>query len=196
MSYRFVNQPLVSGLYEPEGIYLSFPFRGTGRLLQTWGANAEFYRGFEYNGVQLKGHTGLDFAVEPQAEFVAVDQGRVVEISREPGGFERYIKIEHRWGESLYAFVGRIHAESGQLIVRGATLATAGEALSSLAGMTLFHFAIRISPFNRFDGYGGFTDPLPFLNPSDLAASEPDEGSTLEYSPHKMAEERPSMRRP
>ena len=196
MSFRFVNQPLVSGLYEPEGIYLSFPFRGAGHLLQRWGDNAEFYRAFQYNGVQLAGHTGLDFAVEPQAELVAVDQGRVVEISHEPGGFERYIKIEHRWGESLYAFIGRIQAESGKLVSRGAPIAHAGAALSTFHGMTLFHFAIRIAPFNRFDGYGGFTDPLPYLNPVNLSDAEEDLDQEIEYTPHKMAEEHPSLRRP
>lgn len=196
MSFRFVHQPLLSGLYEPEGIYLTLPFVGRGRLLQRWGDHREFYEHFQYNGVPMKGHTGLDFAVEPQTELVAVDQGRIVEISYDAGGFERYIKIEHRWGESLYAFVGRIQAESGKLVTRGASIARAAAALSSLHDLTLFHFAIRIAPFNRFDGYGGFTDPLPYLNPVDVSDAEEDPGDEIEYTPHKMAEEHPSMRRP
>lgn len=36
-SYKFVNRPLESGLYEPEGIYLSSPFAGRATLLQGWG---------------------------------------------------------------------------------------------------------------------------------------------------------------
>ena len=209
MPYRFVNQPLQSGLYEPEGIYLNPPVGATGWLLQRWGEHSEYYAQFTYNGIPLNGHTGLDFAVPAHSSVFAVDHGRVVEISYEPGGFERYLKLEHRWGESLYAFVGRVPVDSGQIVERGAEIAQMGgptldpafgpsgqdehAATDEIwaAGSTLFHFAVRIAPFNRFDGYGGFTDPLPYLNPGDIVIPD----APRAYQPHPMPVEKPAMRR-
>jgi murein DD-endopeptidase MepM/ murein hydrolase activator NlpD len=201
-------QPLLSGLYEPEGIYLNAPFDGTWPILQFWGSHAEYYAQFKYNGVPLKGHPGIDFGIDPGVTLVAVDSGRVVEISVEPGGFERYIKLEHRWGESLYARIGKIQVESGQSIKRGDPIALSGPPMDGQPAH--LHFAVRIAPFNRFDGWGGFSDPLPFLNPNSVQADEgpgyersygreyenADDPEDPELRPHPMAVERPGMRRP
>lgn len=195
MSYKFVNQPLRSGLYEPEGIYLGLPFRGPGRLAQPWGAHPEFYGEYQYNGVAVRGHLGIDFAVSPGARLVAVDQGRVIEISYEAGGFERYIKLEHRWGESFYAHVGEVTVESGQMVGRGDELGLAKTMQDDGSERPVFvHFGIRVLPYNRFDGWGGFSDPLPFLNPAEVGSLE--DGGAEPFAPPPMAEESPSMRRP
>gem|GEM_PF-877549 len=194
VSYKFVGQPLASGLYEPEGVYLSAPFTGQGRILQTWGANPTYYAQFKYNGTPLQGHIGVDFGLPPETTLLAVDQGRVMEISYEADGFERYIKIEHHWGESFYARVGEIEVESGQLVVRGDKIGAVDDA-GRQGSIPYFHFAIRVFPYNRFDGWGGFSNPLPFMDPSSLF-SENEFDNPVIFEPQAMASEGPGMRRP
>jgi hypothetical protein len=63
--------------------------------------------------------------------------------------------------------------------------------------MIWFHFGVRISPFNRYDGWGGFADPMPFLPPgSVLPSEEAEEKQQGGYTPHPMAEDKPGLRRP
>ncbi len=200
MSFRFATQKLVSGLYEPEGIYLHRPFEGSAILSQAWNDQPEYYAAHSYNGIPLKGHNGVDFIVTAGAQLLAVDPGRVTEVGFERGGFERYLKIEHRWGESLYAFLGEISVDAGQIVLRGASVATV---LSEQGSNPFFHLGIRVSPFNRLDGYGGFTDPLPFINPDDfIYPIDIDitelEGDTKTFSAtrHRMLIEQANSRRP
>ena len=194
MKYKFTTQPLLSGLYEPEGIYLSTPFDGECPLIQFWGQHPDFYHQYKYNGVPLKGHPGLDFGMAPGADLFAVDNGRVTEISYEPGGFERYLKVEHRWGESFYAHLGEITVEAGQIVKRNSFIARA--AANRLGLPPHLHFGIRIAPYNRFDGWGGFADPLPYLNPSNILLPDSDTEGDHSFQPQPMIEEKPGLRRP
>lgn len=203
MSYKFLNRPFEDGAYEPEGIYLSPPVEGEGLIVQLWGDNSEHYSHFTYNGVPLKGHNGLDFLVNPGVNVLAVDPGRVTEIGEERGGLGRYLKLEHRWGESLYAHIDTILPDAGQQVERGMPIAIIGDlALVDYTNRatlrpTYLHFAIRIKPFNRFDGWGGFVDPLPYLNPVRLqfVADLPPE-QTPDLPPHGMMHEHGQNRRP
>ncbi len=196
MPFRFVSQPLQSGLYEPEGIYLGLPYAGDGIVLQAWGLHSEFYGQFTYNGIALKGHNGVDFGVAPFTSLLAVDDGKVNEISMDRGGFQRYIKLEHRWGESLYTFIGDVTVDSGQNIDRGLPLASAGPLIDAESPYALLHFGIRVAPYNRFDGWGGFSNPLIYMNPADLHFPENDEAKDLIENPHSMVAESGQMRRP
>jgi len=183
-----------TGQYEPEGIYLFPPLEGDCLLLQGWGENPAYHARFTYNGIALKGHPGLDMAAARGAPVMAADAGKVTEISMEAGGFGRYIKTEHRWGESIYAHLGTILVEAGQVVARGQTLARLET--SKQRYWPHLHFAIRINPFNRFDGWGGFSDPLPFLYVSEVTKPEendPEEGSSDLLPP--MLVERPGVRR-
>ena len=105
-------------------------------VLQFWGQHPDHYVQYRYNGVTLKGHIGIDFGMAPGTALFAVDNGRVVEISFENGGFERYIKLEHRWGESFYAHLGEIVVESGQLIKRNEHITRSGPNKFGLAFRT------------------------------------------------------------
>ena len=196
MKYKNMTQPLLAGLYEPEGIYLSTPFDNAARVLQFWGQYPEHYAQYKYSGIPLKGHIGIDFALEPGSHLFAADHGRVMEISFEMGGFERYIKLEHRWGESFYAHLGEIPVEAGQLVKRNELIARSGRPSNGLPPH--LHFGVRITPYNRFDGWGGFSDPLPFLNPANILLPDGEEGEEIEpaFVPHPMTAERVGMRRP
>lgn len=199
MSNRPERYIQLANQYEPEGIHLILPFEGEAVLLQGWGDNPEFHTRFTYNGVPLKGHPGLDFLLPASSSVLAVDAGRVVEISHEPGGFGRYIKLEHRWGESLYAHLGDVLVESGQRVERGRKLALT-ELLRRPYPAHL-HLGIRVTPYNRLDGWGGFTDPLPFLYMTESIGNP--EASEDDASPARdetelppMLQERAGIRRP
>ncbi len=205
MSFKFASQKLLNGLFEPEGIYLTPPFEDELPVTQGWGACPEFYGQWRYNGIPLKGHVGIDVRIAPGARLFAMDAGKVTEISVDRGGFEHYIKIEHRWGESFYANTGEALVEAGQCVARGDALATAAQldptapgarAAGATAGV-IFHFAIRVLPWNRYDGWGGFCDPLPYLAPGCVYLPE-DAGDDERISvpPHPMTDDLPGMRRP
>lgn len=185
--------------YEPEGIFLTFPIEiAEAVVLQGWGENPAYHNQFTYNGVRLKGHPGIDLAAPPNAAILAADQGRVSEISRDPAGLGRYVKIEHRWGESLYAQLGAISVESGQSVKNGQIIAQA-EIVSRGCPIHM-HFAIRIHPYNRFDGWGGFHDPTPFLYVTELKRTsengETENDVEISQDIPTMLLEKTGMRRP
>jgi murein DD-endopeptidase MepM/ murein hydrolase activator NlpD len=200
MTFKFVGQPLLTGRYEPEGIYLQSPLTGRVAVMQLWGEHTEFYGQFTYYGVPVKGHPGIDLAALVGAHVHTVDAGRVVELSFEPGGFGRYVKIDHVWGESLYAHLAETLVDAGQTVARGALVALSGDNDGQLTPH--LHFAIRIRPFNRFDGWGGFSDPLPYLSSTDLWLPDDtgDEGAApvvvSPTPPPPLAQEKSGMRRP
>jgi len=196
--------------YQPEGIYLNQLTNPVGLLVQKWGEAKEYYAQYKYNGIHLAGYFGLGFQVEKGASVLAADTGRVMEISIDEGGLNKYIKIEHWWGESIYALLGKIHVVSGQTVERGNQIATVGKIFPQQVDgqkTNRFHFCLRIDPYDRFDGWGGFTDPLPYINPSSiiyLADTNSEQISTEKkdnekdslYKPLPFVEELPYMRRP
>ena len=194
MNYNFTLHPLEAGFYEPEGIYLSTPYDGSHKILQFFGQHPDHYSQYLYNNTELKGHPGIDIDMPPGTDLFAVDDGRVMEISNEAGGFERYIKVEHRWGESLYAHVGDILVEAGQHIKRNGCIARSG--INHHNVVDHLHFAIRTNPYNRLDGWGGFSDPLPYMNPANIVLPEDDDELAPSATLHPMARETSSIRRP
>ena len=143
---------------------LAAPFAGVFRLSRGWGSAPEYYKRFVYSGVPLKGHNGLDFALPIGTPLLAVDAGHVMWIGFEEGGFGHYVKLGHDWGESLYAHLDRVPLmEMGQRVTVGQQIGSSGNSGGS-TGPHL-HFGIRIAPYKRGDGWGGFTDPLAYLDP-------------------------------
>lgn len=199
MSVRNLRYIQFAGQTEPEGIHLTLPLDAeTAQVLQGWGDHVAYHAQFTYNGVPLKGHPGVDLLATPGAPILATDRGRVSEISNEPGGLGRYVKLDHSWGESLYAQAGEILVETGQAVERGQPIARA-EMIRRPYPVHL-HFAIRVHPYNRFDGWGGFSDPTPFLYVAELipvteSAELDDEDKILQTIP-PMVFETKGLRRP
>ena len=199
MSTRPERYIQLANQYEPEGIFLTYPVEAAEAIvLQGWGENPAYHAQFTYNGARLKGHPGIDLEAAPGVSIMAADQGRVIEISLDPGGLGRYVKIEHRWGESLYAQLGEIVVESGQAVKSGQRIAQAE--MFSRSHPVHLHFAIRIHPFNRFDGWGGYSDPTPYLYVTELKRLAEndiqDDSSNEQKIIPLMRMEKPGMRRP
>ncbi len=141
---------------------LAKPFQGDYPVTQTFGENPTFYAQFLYDGVPLKGFNGIDFAVPIGGSILATDDGEVKSVSFEAENFGHYILLEHAWGESLYAHLDQVNVKIGQVVRRGDVIARSGN--SGVANGPFLHFGIRINPYVRTDGWGGFSDPLPYLN--------------------------------
>ena len=147
------------------GAYLGSPFQGNFGIAQLWGENPQIYGQITYDGVRLLGHNGIDFLTPVGTPITAVDNGVIQEIVyNDPSGFGNFVKVRHSWGEALYAHLNTIDVQTGRQVTRGDVLGTTGNTGFSFGPH--LHFAIRISPYSRTDGWGGFSDPLPYLTPS------------------------------
>jgi hypothetical protein len=187
-------------------MYLHAPFIGTFGISQLWGENPQVYSRFTYDGVSLKGHNGIDFLTPTGTPLAAVDAGVVADaIYADPGGFGNYIKLVHRWGESLYAHMDTLAVTKGQEVEKGQVMGTSGN--TGFSGGPHLHFAIRITPIVRTDGWGGFSDPLPYMQPEDvhlpayvLRDVGPADTVSPEPAPHDfapgMGPEIPGVKRP
>lgn len=140
---------------------IRYPFDGKYQMSQRFGGNAAFYGQFTYDGVPLKGHNGLDFSLPTGTAIVAVAAGNVMETGFEANGFGNYVKLQHQWGESLYAHLSSIKVEETDSMKVGEVVGLSGNTGAS-TGPHL-HFGIRIAPYTRRDGWGGFSDPEPYL---------------------------------
>ena len=146
------------------GAYLALPFQGSFGISQLWGENPDIYSRFTYDNVPLRGHNGIDFLTPIGTPVVAVDSGTVAEtVVNDSTGFGQYIKVNHNWGEAFYGHLSGISVTPGQPVARGAVLGATGNTGFSFGPH--LHFAIRINPYTRADGWGGFADPLPYFDP-------------------------------
>lgn len=148
-------------------LFLGLPFVGEFGISQLWGENAAFYSRYSYEGAALLGHNGVDFLTPSGTSVLATDTGEVAQTGFEPGGFGNYILLRHSWGESVYAHLETSDVQPGQTVGRGAMIGRSGNTGGS-TGPHL-HFAIRIHPYTRTDGWGGYSDPLPYLDPKAIA---------------------------
>lgn len=168
---RLVGPPAkLSGSNVPDkasASYLYPPYLGWFGVSQLWGENPQRYGQINYAGTPLKGHNGIDFCLPVGTPLTAVDDGTVVAaVYNDPTGFGHYVKLQHRWGESLYAHLESLSVQTGQQVARGDVLGISGN--SGMSSGPHLHFAIRINPFDYRDGWGGFSDPLPYFNPADI----------------------------
>jgi len=148
------------------GHYLAAPFDGRYGISQLWGENPDYYNRYSYDGVALKGHNGIDFLTPSGTLLFAADGGEVAQAGFEAGGFGNYVLLRHAWGESIYAHMDSIAVALGQVVGRGQFIGMSGNSGGSLGPH--LHFSIRVNPYRRADGWGGFSDPLPYLPPGSF----------------------------
>ena len=147
-------------------ISLGVPYSGNHPVTQLWGENPQVYGQFPYDGVPLKGHNGIDIGTPVGSSILAADAGTVTNADFLAGGYGNWVRVTHRWGHSDYAHLNRSIVRPGQAVGKGTVLGESGNSGNS-TGPHL-HFSIRIEPYSRKDGWGGFCDPMPFLDQSKL----------------------------
>ncbi len=143
------------------------PFRGDFELTQAFGENPAIYRRFN-----LPGHNGLDWGMPVGEEILAVDEGFVILVKEEAGGFGRHIKIQHQWGQSLYAHLSQFKAVLNQPVKQGDVIGLSGN--SGFSTGPHLHFGMRTKPYEKNDGWYGYTNPQRYLKwPAAGAIAQP-----------------------
>lgn len=147
------------------------------RVTQPFGVNGSYYSQFKVDGVPLKGHNGVDFGTPVNTPIVAADEGVVIEQFNDINGYGKYIKLKHHWGETLYAHLDDYMVKVGDKVHPGQIVGLSGNTGNS-TGPHL-HFGMRLNPYNRQDGWGGYIDPLPFVEDT-VAPEKPYQGVPVE----------------
>lgn len=157
ITVKWVKRAYRKGLTVKPTIKLSPPLANWGAqtISQRFGENPADYARFG-----LRGHTGIDVAVPLNTPVLATDEG-VVQEAGELDDYGVYVKLAHSWGESVYAHLTSFRVRHGDHVGRGEQIGLSGNTGNS-TGPHL-HFAIRITPYNRGDGWSGYSDPMPYL---------------------------------
>lgn len=179
--YQGSSTPPEAPSYNPPPVTYPMPVSGLTHpvknpslrgLSQYYGENEEVYRQYKIDGVPLHGHEGLDFLTPVGSEILSVDSGRVVEAADQGNkGYGKYVKVAHDWGETVYAHLNQIAVKVGDQVVPGHLLGFSGNT-GNTTGPHL-HFGMRVKPFDRRDGMGGYVDPLPYLYSGNSSSTPP-----------------------
>ncbi|NOX63320.1 MAG: peptidoglycan DD-metalloendopeptidase family protein [Chloroflexi bacterium] len=135
---------------------LRLPFDGSHRLTQGFGERPEVYK-----RLGLPGHNGLDWSMPEGTPIKAVDGGKVVLVKDAPDGFGLHVKLEHKWGQSLYAHLSRIDVKLNQKVRKSQKIALSGN--SGFSSGPHLHFGLRVNPYKTNDGWNGYTNPQRYL---------------------------------
>ncbi len=141
---------------------LIYPLKRKKYITQHYGENKDFYKRYKIGGVPLRGHEGVDLRASVGTPILAVADGFAQEvIDQGKVGYGKYIKLIHDFGETIYAHISELKIRQGTEVKKGKIIALSGNTGNS-TGPHL-HFGLRINPYNRRDGWGGYSDPEPYL---------------------------------
>lgn len=132
------------------------PFAGDFRITQLFGKNPQ-----NYTQYGLKGHEGIDYGIPNGTPILAAYDGVVAEASSQKQ-YGNYVKLQHAWGETVYAHLDKFSVGEGDRVKAGDVIGQSDNT-GNTTGAHL-HFGLRINPYSRDDGWFGFSDPLPYLN--------------------------------
>lgn len=138
------------------------PFSGNQPVLQAFGENPDLFRQFVVDGVEQRGHNGIDFQLPHGSALWAVESARVLEARNDSDGYGNYIVLGHQWGQTLYAHLSHFLVEEGDFVTSGQEIGRSGD--SGATSTPHLHFGLRIHPFSLRDGWFGFSDPQPYLD--------------------------------
>jgi septal ring factor EnvC (AmiA/AmiB activator) len=134
------------------------PFSGEYSLTQVFGVNPQMYAQFG-----LKGHNGLDYGLPNSTKVLAPHNGKVIESTLDTKGYGLYVKIENSIEGSLLAHCKELRVGVGDIVEEGQLVALSDNSGNS-TGPHL-HWGYYRIPRDRKNGYAGFIDQTPFLNP-------------------------------
>ena len=140
------------------------PFKGDYRLSQKFGNKLVLNGKDIYAQFGLKGHNGLDYAVPTGTEILAAHSGRVIKASSDPKGYGNYIRIENDKEGSLVAHLQSFKVKEGDIVSEGQVIGISDNTGNSTAPH--LHFGYYLIPRDTSNGYGGYSDPLPFIKSS------------------------------
>lgn len=141
---------------------LNLPFSGQFTISQQFGENQNHYQQFGING-----HDGLDWDCPDGTTILATESGRVVQPST-TRDFGNFVAV---WHPALHLMSWYCHLRSssvtpGTIVSKGQIIGLSNNTGNSRG--THLHFALSATDndgqvINKGNGYGGFINPLPFL---------------------------------
>jgi hypothetical protein len=132
------------------------PFNGEFHLTQAFGENP-----FLYRHLGLPGHNGLDWGMPEGEKVLAVDDGFVIRVDERPDGFGKHIKVQHEWGQTLYAHLSQFAVVLNQPVKQGDIIGLSGN--TGFSTGPHLHFGMRVNPYKKNDGWYGYTNPQRYL---------------------------------
>lgn len=150
---------------KPQMKKLRLPFVGRFPITQKFGENLVSYAPY-------KGHMGVDWATPEGTPLISIDDGIVTEVY-ELTQLGKYIKIVHDWGESIYAHMSYQHVKINQQVKGGDYIGLSGNTGRS-TGPHL-HLGTRVYPYDRNDGWDGYSDPLRIIDTNWVTTTTPPE---------------------
>ncbi|RME81900.1 MAG: M23 family metallopeptidase [Caldilineae bacterium] len=132
------------------------PFEGQQRLTQGFGENPAVYK-----RLGLPGHNGIDWGMPVGTPILAVDDGEVILRKDDPEGFGLHIKLQHDWGQSLYAHLSEFKVRLHDRVSAGDVIGLSGD--TGFSTGPHLHFGLRVKPYRTDDGWNGYTNPQRFL---------------------------------
>jgi len=145
---------------KPKRVLTPLPFEGDFRLTQAFGENP-----FVYRRLGLPGHNGLDWGMPVGQEIHAVDEGFIIRVEERPQGFGKHVKVQHQWGQSLYAHLSEFKVVLNQPVKQGDVIGFSGN--TGFSTGPHLHFGMRIKPYDKGDGWYGYTNPQRYLQWSE-----------------------------
>ena len=149
-------------------IVLKYPVvGGEYKISQGFGTNPDgypdFYKQFGYNG-----HNGIDiYGVQNDYIFAACD-GRVSIAHFDSTGYGNLtVIVDDEGGQHYYAHQNAIAVKVGDIIKAGCLIGYMGNTGNVIGGPysdgTHLHYGYRPAGYNKYNGYGGFIDPMPLF---------------------------------
>lgn len=132
------------------------PFDDSHRLTQGFGENPSVYAQFG-----IPGHNGIDWSLSQGTPVLAVDAGKVIAKTEDKPGFGQYIKLQHSWGQTLYAHLSGFKIKKNQNVQAGQVIGLSGN--TGFSTGPHLHFGMRVNPYSTADGWNGYTNPQRFL---------------------------------
>lgn len=123
------------------------------KLTQRFGENPKSYAQFN-----LKGHNGIDYALNTGTKLYSAIYGTVTETLNDVYGYGIYVKIENEYCGVLYAHLREFSLKVGDKLAAGDFVGFSGNTGNS-TGPHL-HFGVFPIPRDRNNGYAGYIDPL------------------------------------
>lgn len=149
-------------------IRLRLPFYSQRPISQRWGANPANYAAYG-----LKGHEGVDWPMPVGTPILCCAAGVVKAIDTVAGDpkadpYGVHVRVQHDGYVTVYAHLSKVTVKQGQAVRQGDVLGLSGNTGNS-TGPHL-HLSFRLDNANRKDGYVGYSDPLPYMDMTPIAA--------------------------
>ncbi len=134
------------------------PFENEWPITQLFGENPKNYAQFG-----LKGHNGTDYGLPTDTEILAPFSGKIIEVGWDKSGYGLYMKIENDKEGCILAHLKDNLLAIGADCSEGQLIAHSDNTGNS-TGPHL-HFGYYLKPRDTSNGYAGYIDPEPYLNP-------------------------------